>query len=40
MPSKRVSEPPNVPPPDTGEDDGAEQTSNRPFWSGTISLGW
>lgn len=38
MPSKRVSEPPNVPPPDA-EDDGAEQTSNRPFWSGTISFG-
>lgn len=38
MPSKRASEPPNVPPPDP-EEDGAEQASNRPFWSGTISFG-
>jgi len=36
MPSKQVSEPQNVPPPE-GEE--VEQVSNRPFWSGTISFG-
>jgi DNA end-binding protein Ku len=37
MPSKQVSEPQNVPPPEGEETE--EQVSNRPFWSGTISFG-